>query len=206
MPDAADTTSRTGGPRESGRLAVMISGGGRSLINLQDRIERGELAAQIVLVIASGACDGIARAQARGLKVVVMEGRIPAAALEDVLAAHGVDLVVLAGYLKLLAIPAAYEGRVINIHPALLPKFGGKGMHGEKVHAAVIAAGEAESGCTVHYCDANFDTGSVILQMRCPVLAGDTPVTLAARVFELEKEALPRAVGMVLKRALGTGH
>jgi phosphoribosylglycinamide formyltransferase-1 len=111
------------------------------------------------------------------------------------------DLVLLAGWLQLLRIPAMYEGRVMNIHPALLPKFGGKGMWGHHVHEAVLAAGERESGCTVHLVNNEYDAGPVVLQRACPVLPGDTPDTLAARVFEEEKLAYPDAV-----RAFASGR
>jgi phosphoribosylglycinamide formyltransferase-1 len=106
------------------------------------------------------------------------------------------DLVVLAGYLHLLPIPESWRGRVLNIHPALLPKFGGKGFYGERVHRAVLAAGERESGCTVHYVTDEYDSGPPLLQLRVPVLPDDTPETLAARVFEAEKRALPAAIRM----------
>lgn len=179
-------------------IAVLISGGGRSLLNLLDRIEQGLLPARIALVIASSECPGAARARARGLTVRVMPGVIPADVLAATLREHVIDWVILAGYLKMLRIPAGYEHRVLNIHPALLPKFGGKGMFGHHVHEAVIRAGETESGCTVHFCDAKFDTGPVVLQRRCPVLAGDTPEALAARVFEQECLAYPEALNLVL--------
>lgn len=181
------------------RLCCMISGGGRTVLNLQDAIERGEVPGRIALVIASGTCAGIERCEQRGLRVVTMPGVISADALGATLREHAVDLVALAGYLKIVRIPAGFSRRVINIHPALLPKFGGKGMHGMHVHAAVIAAGERESGCTVHYCDEQYDTGQIILQARCPVLAGDTAETLAARVFGVECEAYPKAIAMVLR-------
>lgn len=186
----------TGNPA---RLCCMISGGGRTVLNLQDAIERGEVPGRIALVIASGACAGIERCEQRGLRVVTMPGVISADALGATLREHAIDLVVLAGYLKIVRIPAGFSRRVINIHPALLPKFGGKGMHGMHVHEAVIAAGESESGCTVHYCDEQYDTGQIILQARCPVVAGDTAETLAARVFGVECEAYPKAIAMVLR-------
>ena len=106
----------------------------------------------------------------------------------------GADLVVLGGWLSLLRIPPAYAGRVINIHPALLPAFGGKGMYGRRVHAAVIEHGCKLSGCTVHLVDDQYDNGPIVLQRACPVLDDDTPETLAARVFEEEKVAYPEAI------------
>jgi phosphoribosylglycinamide formyltransferase-1 len=135
-----------------------------------------------------------------------MPGAIPAAALAAVLDEHRIDWVVLAGYLKLVDIPASYRGRVVNIHPALLPDFGGAGMHGHRVHEAVLAAGRAESGCTVHLCDEVYDRGRVILQKRCPVLPDDTPETLAARVFELEKAAYPEALAGLIEGTKAQRH
>ncbi|HEX2837225.1 MAG TPA: formyltransferase family protein [Phycisphaerales bacterium] len=183
------------------RLCFMISGGGRTALNILDHIERGDLDAHVALVISSDPdAAGVQRCRDRGLQVVVMPGTIAAEVLERTLKEHHIDWVVLAGYLKLVRIPASYEGRVINIHPALLPKFGGKGMHGHHVHEAVIAAGEAQSGCTVHFCDGKYDTGPIILQMTCPVLPNDTPGTLAARVFEVEKQAYPAALKQLLAK------
>jgi folate-dependent phosphoribosylglycinamide formyltransferase PurN len=105
-----------------------------------------------------------------------------------------VDLVCLGGWLCLLEIPERWEGRMMNIHPALLPSFGGKGMYGRHVHEAVLAARCRVSGCTVHFVDATYDTGPIILQRTCPVLENDTPQTLAARVSEEEKIAYPQAI------------
>lgn len=196
-------------PRESipagepARLAVMISGGGRTLVNLQDEIEAGRLDARIALVIASKECAGVERALERGLDAFVVRGRIPRARLGAMLEAHAIDLVLLAGYLVKVEIPEGYEGRVLNIHPALLPEFGGAGMHGERVHEAVLKAGKTESGCTVHVCTEEYDEGPVLVQLTCPVAAGDTPETLAARVFELEKKAYPEAVRRVIEGLRG---
>ncbi len=107
-----------------------------------------------------------------------------------------VDLVVLAGYIKLLPIIPDFAGRVLNIHPALLPNHGGKGMYGEHVHNAVLAAGETESGCTVHLCDDEYDHGRILMQARVPVRADDTASTLSARVLAAEFELYPAAIGM----------
>ena len=103
-------------------------------------------------------------------------------------------------------IPEDFTGRVLNIHPSLLPKYGGKGMHGRHVHAAVIAAGDSESGCTVHVADNTYDTGPVILQRRCPVLADDTPETLGERVFEQECLAYPEAIRMWVGKRKATSE
>jgi phosphoribosylglycinamide formyltransferase 1 len=177
------------------RICCMISGGGRPALNLVDAIERGELQAIPALVISSDAkAPGVARCQARGLEVVVIPGRIARETLESKLREFRIDWVVLAGYLKFVDIPESYQGRVVNIHPALLPKFGGSGMHGQHVHTAVLAARERRSGCTVHLCDDRYDTGPIVLQMSCPVETSDTPDSLATRVFELECKAYPLAL------------
>jgi|ERR1051325_10898539 formyltetrahydrofolate-dependent phosphoribosylglycinamide formyltransferase len=190
------------GPHKTPRLAVLISGGGRTLLNIQEQIRAGRLAAQIPLVIASKDSPGARRAREAGLHVEVVPGRIAAERLAGLLAAHAIDWVVLAGYLHLLDIPPAYRDRVVNIHPALLPRFGGAGMYGHHVHEAVLAAGDKVSGCTVHIADECYDRGRIVLQRTCPVLPGDTPDTLAARVFELELEAYPAA----LRELLQSGH
>lgn len=179
---------------EPPRLAVLLSGGGRTLLNLADEIDAGRLRAAIALVLASRECQGAQRARERGFETRVVAGDMPPDALERMLDTARVDWVVLAGYLRLLRIPPRFKGRVVNIHPALLPRFGGAGMFGERVHRAVIESGTKESGCTVHLCDDGYDTGPIVLQRRCPVLPGDTPATLAQRVFELEKRAYPEAL------------
>lgn len=181
------------------RLAVLLSGGGRTLINLVERIERGELPATIGMVIASRECKGIELAAARGFRTRVIGGVIPRVTLGSMLDDVGADLVVLAGYLKLIEIPSGYEGRVVNIHPALLPAFGGPGMHGERVHKAVIDAGCKISGCTVHLCDERFDTGPILAQSSCEVRDDDTPESLAARVFALECDLYPRTLARMIR-------
>lgn len=201
----------SGGSNEAGSgvgsrvpaIAVMISGGGRTLLNLDDRIRDGSLRAHINLVIASSACAGAERARVRGLPVLVIPGVIDPAVLGRVLKDHGASWVVLAGYLKRVRIPTGFAGRVVNIHPALLPEFGGEGMYGERVHAAVIAAGRKVSGCTVHLCDEEYDRGPIIAQATCEVRADDTASTLAARVFELEKSLYPRALSELLSARVG---
>lgn len=174
----------------------MLSGGGRTLVNLAQHIRDGRLRVQIPLVIASRECPGCDRTREIGLEPRIMPGVIPAEDLGRVLREHAIDLVALAGYLKLVRVPRGFERRIVNIHPALLPDFGGRGMHGRAVHEAVLAAGAKISGCTVHYVDDQYDSGPVILQRVCPVLDDprDTPETLAARVFEQECIAYPEAL------------
>jgi phosphoribosylglycinamide formyltransferase-1 len=115
---------------------------------------------------------------------------------------HHIDLIVLAGFLSILAgeIVQRYSGKIINIHPALLPKFGGQGMYGERVHRAVLEAGEKESGCTVHLADTGIDTGDIILQRKVPVLPDDTPDSLAERIHQAEHGAIVEAVKIMVER------
>jgi phosphoribosylglycinamide formyltransferase-1 len=181
------------------RLCVMLSGGGRTLGNLLSHMDDGRVRAQVVLVIASRECAGADAARRRGIRTLVIGGEIGREELGRLLDAARADLVVLAGYLRRVRIPAGFERRVVNIHPALLPEFGGHGMYGMRVHEAVLAAGRRETGCSVHLCDAEYDHGPVILQKRCPVLPGDTPESLAARVFALECEAYPEAIRMIVE-------
>jgi phosphoribosylglycinamide formyltransferase 1 len=185
------------------RIAVMISGGGRTLVNLATCIERRVLDASIELVVSSRAeAPGVALARERGFDVRIATPPMfgDERAMHDVitqwLVERGIGLVCLAGYLRLMRVDQPYIGRVMNIHPALLPKFGGKGMYGLRVHEAVLAAGDRVSGCTVHFVNEEYDRGPVILQKTCPVLPGDTPESLAARVFELECKAYPEAVAL----------
>ncbi len=185
---------------EPTRLAVLLSGGGRTLLNIHDRILDGALNAAIEVVISSrGDVAGVERSRARGLRTVVVERRAHDEAGFQVAlteAVGEVDLVCMAGFLSLWRIPQAMEGRVINIHPALLPDFGGKGMYGARVHEAVIAVGAVESGCTVHFCDNVYDHGPTILQRKVRVLPADSPDDLAARVFQQECIAYPEAIGL----------
>jgi formyltetrahydrofolate-dependent phosphoribosylglycinamide formyltransferase len=185
---------------EPTRLAMLISGGGRTMVNMQEQIDAGELNARIDVVVSSrGNVKGVERACNLGLPTIVLERRaLSPEAFQTGLteAVANVDLVLMAGFLSLWPIPDAFRGRVMNIHPALLPDFGGKGMYGHHVHEAVLAAGRKESGCTVHFCDNEYDHGPTILQRKVPVLPDDTPDTLAARVFEQECIAYPEAVRM----------
>ena len=183
------------------KLAVLISGGGTTLQNLIDEIEAGNLAAEIKVVVASRPdIKGIDRARAAGIATYVVERSKYAGTAEfsDRVFLHcgeaGADLVCLGGWLCMLAIPPRWQGKVMNIHPALLPAFGGKGMYGPKVHQAVLDHGCKVTGCTVHFVDEHYDNGPIILQRTCPVLDDDTPESLAHRVFEEEKIAYPEAI------------
>jgi formyltetrahydrofolate-dependent phosphoribosylglycinamide formyltransferase len=183
------------------RLGVLISGSGRSLQNLIDRVADGSLSARIETVISSHlGVKGLDRARAAGIPATLIHYRDVDAFSRAITAALDrtpVDLVVMAGFLRRWVFPASYEGRVLNIHPALLPKYGGKGFYGHHVHEAVLRAGETESGCTVHFADHHYDRGPILVQKRVPVLPGDTPDTLADRVFQAECEAYPEAIRKV---------
>jgi formyltetrahydrofolate-dependent phosphoribosylglycinamide formyltransferase len=189
-------------------LGVLISGSGRSLQNLIDRIAAGSLSARIETVVSSHPdVQGLERARKAGLPAKVVDYRAYknneafSEAVTRELDRHPLDLVVMAGFLRRWVFPTSYQGRVLNIHPALLPKYGGKGFYGHHVHEAVLKAGETESGCTVHFADHHYDRGPILVQKRVPVLPGDTPDTLAARVFEAECEAYPEAIRLFAKEA-----
>jgi len=183
------------------RLGVLISGGGRTLGNFVQRIENGQLSARIAVVIANRwDCAGLQRARAAGLAVEVVDRSQYAdvesfsGAIFERLREADVDLVALAGFLCLIRIPDDFRLRVMNIHPALIPAFCGKGFYGRKVHEAVIDRGVRVSGCTVHFADNRYDHGPIIVQKTVEVRDDDTPDSLAERVFEQECEAYPEAV------------
>ncbi len=183
------------------RLGVLLSGGGRTLLNLVDCIDAGSLSATVELVISSRPkAPAVQRARDRGLDVRVaarsdfgseteMHDTITSWLLE-----HLVDLVCLGGYMRWLRVDPPFEKRVMNIHPALLPNFGGRGMYGPRVHEAVLKSGDSVSGCTVHFVDDQYDDGPIILQRECPVLPDDDVPHLAGRVFEQECLAYPQAI------------
>jgi formyltetrahydrofolate-dependent phosphoribosylglycinamide formyltransferase len=183
------------------RLAVLLSAGGTTLQNLLDRIADGRLRAQITLVISSrDDAFGLRRAEGAGVPTAVVERKACASRAEfserifTLCRQAQADLVCLAGFLQLLHIPDDFQGRVMNIHPALIPAFCGKGYYGHHVHEAVLASGVKVSGCTVHFADTVYDHGPIILQRVVPVLDDDTPDALAARVFAQECEAYPEAI------------
>ena len=183
------------------RLAVLLSGGGTTLQNLLDRIADGRLRAQIVLVISNNLeAYGLVRAEKAGVPTVVINGNDCGLREElsrrifDRIRQSQADLVCMAGFLQLLTIPDDFTNRVMNIHPALIPSFCGKGYYGHHVHEAALDYGVKVSGCTVHFADNVYDHGPIILQRTVPVLDHDTPETLATRVFEQECEAYPEAI------------
>jgi phosphoribosylglycinamide formyltransferase-1 len=191
------------------RLGILISGGGRTMLNILQEIQAGRLNAEIAVVISSlSSAGGVQRAKDAGLPVTVIRTKdysdIDAFSkrIVEELDAAKADLVVQGGWLCLWRIPPQYENRVMNIHPALLPCFGGKGMWGHHVHEAVLAAGCKVSGCTVHFCTNEYDKGPIIVQRTCPVEDSDTADTLAARVFEQECLAYPEAIRRFIEGCL----
>jgi formyltetrahydrofolate-dependent phosphoribosylglycinamide formyltransferase len=183
------------------RLGVLISGGGTTLINILETINQGRLNAKVALVISSrSTVKGVERARNAGLDVKIVRKKDYSdidefsKQIEDELVKADVDLVVQGGWLCLWKIPDRYENRVMNIHPALLPSFGGQGMWGHHVHEAVLKEGCKVSGCTVHFCTNEYDKGPIIVQRTCEARDDDTPDTLAARVFEQECIAYPEAI------------
>ncbi len=183
------------------QLAVLISGGGRTLLNLHEQIRTGDLQAEIQTVISSrGDAAGVKRAQDAGMSVQIISPRdsndASGASFHDRLyeAVSGVDLVCMAGFLSMWHIPDEMIGRVMNIHPALLPDYGGPGMYGIRVHEAVIRDRREVSGCTVHFCDHQYDHGPIILQREVSVYTNDSTQSLADRVFVQECIAYPKAI------------
>jgi phosphoribosylglycinamide formyltransferase 1 len=192
-------------------LGVLVSGSGTTLQNLIDQISAGKLNARVGVVIGSKPdLVGLRRAaDARLQNVVVDRGEHTdcpsfSAKVFEQLDDAGVDLVCLAGWLCLLEIPWRYEHRIMNIHPALLPSFGGQGMYGRRVHQAVLDRGCKVSGCTVHFVNGEYDAGPIILQRACAVLENDTSDSLAQRVFEEEKIAYPQAIRLFAEGRLAT--
>lgn len=192
------------------RLGFLVSHGGSNLQAILDAIDAGRIPAQPCVVICNNSeAAALVRAASKGIPALHLSSKThpdPAALDEAILAAlqqHGVNLVVLAGYMKKLGpgVLGAYRNRVLNIHPALLPKFGGQGMYGMRVHHAVLAAGERESGPTVHLVTSEYDAGPILAQARVPVLPGDTAEALQARVLEQEHRLYPDVL-----RRIATGE
>lgn len=187
-------------------MGALISGGGRTLVNFVECIARGDLNAKIPVVIASrSTVKGVERAREVGLPVEIVRVRdFPdvdafSQRIVAILERYDVQLACQCGWTCYWRIPDHWYGRVLNIHPALLPKFGGKGYYGHHVHEAVLAAGEKLSGCSVHFANNDYDAGPIAMQRTVPVLPHDTPDMLAARVFEQECIAYPAAVRLYAK-------
>lgn len=193
------------------RLAVFLSGGGSNLQSIIDKCSEGYIPADVALVVSnSQKAFGLERALMAGIEGVVYRrkkfpnGETAYNWLLDLLIDRKIDIIALAGYLKLLPPPvvSAFKNRIFNIHPALLPKFGGTGMYGMKVHRAVIEARETESGVTIHKVDEIYDHGEIVAQEKVPVFPEDTPDELAARVLKLEHSLYPKVLKTVSEKLL----
>ena len=178
------------------RVGILLSGSGSTYANVVEHIAQGSLSAEIAVVISSRpGVQGLERAQRYGHPQVIAKS---SAEVTAALLAHQVDWVVMCGWLLFWDPPSPFIGRTINIHPSLLPRFGGKGMYGLHVHRAVIAAQEKKSGCTVHQVSGAFDSGRIIAQAEVPVLPDDTPELLQARVQVTERELYPRVLQQLI--------
>ena len=196
------------------RIAVLASGGGSNLQAILDHFDAlGDRRGGSVVVVASdrSTAGALERAERRGIPTAVLsaegrgaEGTQP---LDRVVDEHGVDLIALAGYVKMIPphVVARFDGRMVNVHPALLPAFGGRGMYGNRVHHAVIASGARVSGVTVHFVDTQYDHGAIIAQWPVPVFEGDDAGTLAARVLRVEHILYPRVIDAVAAGRLSLG-
>ncbi len=190
------------------RIAVFLSGGGSNLQALIDAQKAGILSGQVVWVVSSTRkAGGLVRAEKASIESTVYRPKnfdsdeAAAAFLVNELEERKIDYIALSGYLRLLPaqVVGKYRGRIVNVHPALLPKYGGKGMYGHYVHEAVIAAGDKESGVTIHLADEIYDHGKILEQMKVEVLPNDTPETLAARVLIQEHKLYPRVLEKLIK-------
>ena len=184
------------------QAAALISGAGRTVCSLEREILRRGLPVRIAVVLAHDEhLPGVKRCRALGLNVQIVSGPRGSETsdrIDRILRAQHVELICLCGYLRKFRVAECWKDRVINIHPALLPEFGGKGMYGKRVHEAVLESGRSRSGCTVHWVDEEYDHGEHILQKSCPVLPGDDPISLGDRVFGLECEAYPEALQIIV--------
>ena len=179
------------------KIAVFVSGGGTNLQNIIDAVEDGTLPnVEVSMVMADRDCYAIERSWDKDIRTYVLDRKTFSEDAEHNLEGEEIDLIVLAGFLTILSpeFTSKWGSKMINIHPALLPKFGGKGMYGRHVHEAVAAAGETESGITIHYINEHYDEGNVIFQATCPVLPTDTPEMIAENVHALEYEFYPRII------------
>ncbi|MCY3022879.1 MAG: phosphoribosylglycinamide formyltransferase [Planctomycetota bacterium] len=191
------------------RLAVLLSGSGTTLENLFEKCAGGKLDAEVVVVVSSRAdAYGLERTRRRNVPALVVERRRYAgtdefsAAIFAAIEPYAPDAICLAGFMSLLRIPEKYRDRILNVHPALLPAFGGKGLYGHHVHEAVLRAGCKVTGCTVHFVGEKYDSGPIVAQKAVPVMPDDTPDTLAARVQAAERELYPEAVQLLAEGRL----
>lgn len=186
------------------KIGVLVSGGGSNLQSIIDKSQSGELQCKVEVVIGDRECYGVERAKEAGIDGYTLDRKVLKKELcreiDKIVSERGIDLIVLAGFLSIIdeVFVNKWKGRIINIHPSLLPKFGGPGMYGTRVHEAVLKAGEQESGCTVHYVDTGVDSGEIIAQKRVKVLEGDTPEILQKRVLVEEHKLLPESIAKII--------
>jgi len=182
-------------------IVILISGSGTNLQRILEAIKNGEISnAKVSLVIADRECYGLKRAEENNIdNILIPRGKGFSAELEKILPGD-TDLIVLAGFLSILSkdFTEEWNGKIINIHPSLLPKFGGKGMYGSKVHQSVVETNEKESGATVHFVTSGIDEGEIILQGKVLLDEHETPETLAEKVHQIEYEIFPKAIEEVL--------
>ena len=191
-----DPRDRSSVPTMAARLGILLSGSGTTYANLVEAIAQGRLPAQIAVVVSSKAdAGGVARAQNYGHPLVIAQD---SAAVTAALLDHQCDVVAMCGWLKFYDPPAALRGRVVNIHPSLLPAFGGKGMFGMHVHRAVVAAGVSETGCTAHLVSGDYDSGPHLGQLRVPVLLNDTAEVVQQRVQQAECALYPQVLSALI--------
>lgn len=186
------------------KIGVLVSGGGSNLQSIIDKSKSGELQCKVEVVIGDRECYGVERAKEAGIDGYTLDRKVLKKELcreiDKIVSERGIDLIVLAGFLSIIdeEFVNKWKGRIINIHPSLLPKFGGPGMYGIRVHEAVLKAGEQESGCTVHYVDTGVDSGEIIAQKRVKVLEGDTSEILQKRVLVEEHKLLPESIAKII--------
>ena len=189
-------------------LAVFASGGGTNLQSILDACLSGALSAKVVAVISNNsAAYALERARRAGIRAFHISRKTHIGeteyieAISSLMLENEIGLIILAGYMKLLPVPIVreYYGRIINIHPALLPNYGGPGMYGLDVHRAVLASKDKHSGATVHIVDEKYDHGPILIQRIVPVMPADSPETLAARVLEIEHQILPMAIPLYIR-------
>lgn len=186
------------------KIGVLVSGGGSNLQSIIDKSQSGELQCKVEVVIGDRECYGVERAKEAGIDGYTLNRKVLKKELcreiDKIVSERGIDLIVLAGFLSIIdeEFVNKWKGRIINIHPSLLPKFGGPGMYGIRVHEAVLKSGEQESGCTVHYVDTGVDSGEIIAQKRVKVLEGDTPEILQKRVLVEEHKLLPESIAKII--------
>lgn len=184
-------------------IAIFASGSGSNAENIIRYFKGSKLVSKVLILTENPKAYVLERAKRLSVEVIQFDlADLHNGVIFEILNKHSINFIVLAGFLRLIPkeLAEAYNERIVNIHPALLPKFGGKGMYGIKVHKAVLLGGETESGITIHYVNPNYDEGSIIFQAQCPVLQCDKPETLAERIHELEHEHYPKVIEELLKK------